>query len=462
MSDPANKNDNKAVSLDVGPPFYLGVQQQFVLRQLAGLYDRWHGLGLITGPEGSGRSRLLHEFSRGLDHLVSDVDEIAFAIVDATGHDAVSFLEDLVGQLGYPMEGCSANELMSMVRVFVLQQAEAGAPPFIAIENLDKAGPNVLKIVCALADLRTRRQRAARMALTGVRQVDHIISSPGMKSVADRMTFHHVMRGLSEREVAVFAERLLINMPQLSLGDDGARALLELSEGWTGLAAQMLQLAAEARLARLGSDSGKLARIKAKDVRRAYRAMGGFADDDDEADAPPPDVDSSPDSTMLSPMKFMFADEQMFDDGADDVERPEPGRYGELLINLNGELKQRVPLKRQKVLIGRALHNDVVIGTNWVSRHHAIMICRDDGATIMDVNSTNGMTLNSRQIRHGELRHNDILVLGNYRLKYLNPAATGRPPPLDDMPLTDTMILRAISPQDEAQIDFDVIERSRD
>ena len=163
---------------------------------------------------------------------------------------------------------------------------------------------------------------------------------------------------------------------------------------------------------------------------------------------------------MLSPVKFTFADEEHFDDGDDELDAPTPGRYGELLINLNGELKQRVPLERQKVLIGRALHNDVVIGTNWVSRHHAIMICREDGATIMDVNSTNGMTLNSRQVRHGELRHNDILVLGNYRLKYLNPAAVGRPPPLDDKPLTDTMILRAISPQDESRIDFDVIEGS--
>jgi type II secretory pathway predicted ATPase ExeA len=443
-------------------PFYLGVQQQFVLRQLAGLYDNWHGLGLITGPEGSGRSRLLQEFSRGLDHLVSDTDDIAFAVIDATGHEAVSFLEDLIGQLGYPMEGCTANELMSMVKVFVLQQAESGAPPFIAVENLEKAVPNVLKIVCALADLRTRRMRAARIALSGIRQVDQIISSPGMKCVADRMTFHHVMRELSAREIDVFAERLLINMPQLTLSEEGARTLLELSEGWTGSAARLLMVAAEARLARIGRDSGQLARIKAKDIRRAFRALGGEIDAEDEADSALPAIGPSRDATMISPLKFTFTEEEHFDDGDDELDAPQPGRYGELLINLNGELKQRVPLDRQKVLIGRALHNDVVIGTNWVSRHHAIMICRDDGATIMDVNSTNGMTLNSRQVRHGELRHNDILVLGNYRLKYLNPAAAGRPPPLDDRPLTETMILRAISPQDESRIDFDVIEGTRD
>ena len=137
-----------------------------------------------------------------------------------------------------------------------------------------------------------------------------------------------------------------------------------------------------------------------------------------------------------------------FDDGPTIYNPTHVAPLGELLVNLNGELLERFAIARRKILIGRAAHNDIVLNTNWVSRHHAILICRDDGATLIDINSTNGMTVNSRQVKQTELRHNDIVVIGDHRIKYTNQIAAGQRPDVeDDGGLSETRVLRALTPE---------------
>ena len=121
---------------------------------------------------------------------------------------------------------------------------------------------------------------------------------------------------------------------------------------------------------------------------------------------------------------------------------------GEFLVNHNGKLIERFPVTRRKVLVGRAQHNDIVLDSKWVSRYPAIIVCHRTGASLVDINSTNGMTVNSTLVRQGDLMHNDIIVIGDYRIKYLNPAAERREASDE---LSDTRVLKKLD-----TADFDV------
>jgi pSer/pThr/pTyr-binding forkhead associated (FHA) protein len=59
----------------------------------------------------------------------------------------------------------------------------------------------------------------------------------------------------------------------------------------------------------------------------------------------------------------------------------------------------------------------------------------------MDLNSTNGTFVNSRRISNLMLKNDDIVMVGNHRIKFVDPTATERTP-LDDAGFSETMVMK--------------------
>lgn len=126
-----------------------------------------------------------------------------------------------------------------------------------------------------------------------------------------------------------------------------------------------------------------------------------------------------------------------------------------LLVSLDGKLIGRYGLRRPQLLIGRNEHNDVTIVSRYVSRHHALLVNRPDGAYIVDLKSKNGTFVNSVQVTQQALKDGDIVTIGNCRLKYDNPAVPRASSLNDTSPasFTETVIMRSaqgIKPEDDA------------
>ena len=69
--------------------------------------------------------------------------------------------------------------------------------------------------------------------------------------------------------------------------------------------------------------------------------------------------------------------------------------------------------------IGRGLASDVVLEDPTVSRRHALIVLRDDEATLLDDNSLNGTWCNGERVTDGvELRDGDVIALGAATLRY--------------------------------------------
>lgn len=90
---------------------------------------------------------------------------------------------------------------------------------------------------------------------------------------------------------------------------------------------------------------------------------------------------------------------------------PEPGPAARRQALLVGGGRRNV-LSGSRVVLGRSRDCDVVVSDPNVSRRHAELRRDEQGWSIADLGSTNGIKLNGRRVDHAPLREGDRITLG--------------------------------------------------
>jgi hypothetical protein len=109
-----------------------------------------------------------------------------------------------------------------------------------------------------------------------------------------------------------------------------------------------------------------------------------------------------------------------------------PGRY--LSFEHDGAT-MLIALERPITHIGRGLIADVRLEDSHVSRRHAIVAIRGEGARVLDDRSSNGTYVNGRAITVAHLSDGDVLRFGRAVFRYTEVAPRGRTRPLRRIPL---------------------------
>ncbi|MCX8146619.1 MAG: FHA domain-containing protein [Azovibrio sp.] len=94
-----------------------------------------------------------------------------------------------------------------------------------------------------------------------------------------------------------------------------------------------------------------------------------------------------------------------------------------LILSMDGLVLKEINLNKERITIGRKPHNDIQIDNLAISGEHAAVVTILNDSFLEDLNSTNGTLVNGQPIKKHFLRHNDVIELGKYKLKYLNEAA---------------------------------------
>jgi hypothetical protein len=113
------------------------------------------------------------------------------------------------------------------------------------------------------------------------------------------------------------------------------------------------------------------------------------------------------------------------DPGRADPGRAEPGTIVEplpdgarrLLVRTVGE-SEVVHVLGRKTTVGRTPDNDLQIDARFISRHHAVILAGPVQTVIEDLNSTNGVRVNSRRVTRQPLRDGDIVTIGKTRFRF--------------------------------------------
>jgi len=96
----------------------------------------------------------------------------------------------------------------------------------------------------------------------------------------------------------------------------------------------------------------------------------------------------------------------------------------EIAIQTAGGTRERYPLAKPRVTVGRSRESDIFLPDQWLSRHHAAIEERGDGYWVSDLNSKNGTLLNGEPVREWRrLRPGDVITLGEHTLTFCMDAA---------------------------------------
>lgn len=133
--------------------------------------------------------------------------------------------------------------------------------------------------------------------------------------------------------------------------------------------------------------------------------------------------------------------ETAHDTGSERERRLDVPPQGYLLISRGGKVLTRITLG-QRTLIGRSEHNDVCLPSPYLSRHHAVIVGTPEGYYVVDLNSVNGLQLNSRLVERAVLCDQDLLAVGPFRLKVQIPEWLPQGNPLPEAEsLADTAVM---------------------
>jgi hypothetical protein len=105
-------------------------------------------------------------------------------------------------------------------------------------------------------------------------------------------------------------------------------------------------------------------------------------------------------------------------DGPPQGHEPAADGATRLLIRTDGETEV-VHVLGRKTTVGRTPDNDLQIDAKFISRHHAVILAGPAHAIIEDLNSTNGVMVNSRRITRQPLKDGDNVIIGKTQFRFV-------------------------------------------
>ncbi len=95
------------------------------------------------------------------------------------------------------------------------------------------------------------------------------------------------------------------------------------------------------------------------------------------------------------------------------------------LIQLDHGLSKLTILPSDNAVIGRDSVCDVVVYDERVSRQHVRIAMSRYTSGILDLSSRNGLYVNGFKVKAGQLRHLDVIRIGNTRFRFFETAPVG-------------------------------------
>lgn len=369
--------------------FYRGFQHGSALSFLDHALQSDETVVALTGGAGTGKRTTLRHFLR------EDGGRFRSACLEEVPEDGHEFLVAVLDAFGFGPVEAERKELRNLLSVFLVQVQQEGQKLLLHLHNPAAFSEDVTEEILWLTGDQAR-SGSMRLFLTGAEDLDRVLDSPRMAALSDRLRLRHRLHPLSAREAH---EYLQFRLSAAGCGRPGdvfpplvATAIYAAS---TGVPAIINKLASGL----LEESRGPAGKPMEVDLVRRLAAKMGLA-------------------------------------GVDAI-----GVECRLVVSLEGETFLEVPVGRDKLLIGRHSFNDISLRDNSVSRHHAIVVPDGSAWVIVDLNSTNGTSVNDRPVRQQVLADGDEIRIGRFDLVFLGAPAGAVVPPPEDSDMRKTVVL---------------------
>ncbi len=339
------------------------------------------GFVVITGEIGSGKTTLLQAF------LAELADDIVYAVVSQTQLTPTQFLQAVLAEFGFEPFNKRKVELLDMLNMFLIEQYSNGKKVVLIVDEAQNLSKKVLEEIRMLSGIETHKEKVLRIILAGQPELREKLESPRLKQLIQRVRLRFHIGPLDLREMHEYIEH------RLEVAGHGKHDLFsedcyDCIHRYTGGVPRLINTLCDTAL--LCAYAEQKTSLTQADIIAAAEELGWKeVSDDHDRSANLPQLTTRHSAPLCS-----------------------------VQIRTDGHLVSEYNLKSGRVVIGRAPDNEIYIKSKFVSRHHAQIVCNEDGCIVEDLNSTNGIFIGNRRVKKHYLQDGDVVSLGIHDLVF--------------------------------------------
>ncbi len=196
----------KPFNLTPDPKYlYLSSRHQEALAHLEYARRERGGFVLLTGEVGAGKTTVARHF---LTHL--DEAQTATAVVLYPALTAQELLASVLADFKAPApQGASLKTLVDRLHAFLLEARAAGRDVILLIDEAQDLAPEVLEQVRLISNLETDSEKLIQIVLMGQSELIELLTLPGLRQIAQRITARYHLTGLDRRECEAYIRHRL-------------------------------------------------------------------------------------------------------------------------------------------------------------------------------------------------------------------------------------------------------------
>ena len=351
------------------------------------------GFVVITGEIGAGKTTLIETF---LHELQTDV---MVAQINQTQLTPTAFLQTVLVQFGFSPFNMKKPEVLATLNQFLMEQHDAGRKVLLIVDEAQNLSYRVLEEVRMLSGVETAKEKALRIILAGQPELNEKLNSPELVQLTQRVRLRFHLTALTKAETMAYIDHRLE-----VAGAEGRRIFAEetypIIYKYTGGVPRLINtLCDTCMMAAFGRDQDS---VTMADLDAAIRELQWVEFAANTGRMHLPDVQLTHAATS-----------------GDHVQS-----VGRILLASDGKTVIERELKPGRLVIGRTPDNDLQIDSKFISRHHCQIVTQPDACLIEDLNSTNGIYVQSKRVRRYNLNDGDVVQVGQHEIMYIDE----RPP----------------------------------
>jgi general secretion pathway protein A len=343
------------------------------------------GFVIITGEVGSGKTTLIKCFMESLG------EDVIYAHIAQTQITPVQFLQGVLADFGFEPFKMRKAELIDLLNHFLVEQYAAGKKVLLLVDEAQNLSPQVLEEIRLLSGIETTKDKVLRIILAGQPELNETLDADNMRQLVQRARLRFHLGPLSEDECREYISHRLhrAGAGDRQIFDPDTMPLVYRYSG--GIPRLVNTLCDTAMLCAFAED--RLG-VSLADIHAAVEELGWSEYAATTNSFALRDIPTGQEGSQQAAVASLrITDEET---GTESIVDITPGR----------------------MILGRTSDNDVQLDSKFISRHHAQIVSTDKESYVEDLNSTNGVFIENKQIKRRVLKDGDKIWMGKHCLTY--------------------------------------------
>jgi type II secretory pathway predicted ATPase ExeA len=346
------------------------------------------GFVVITGEIGAGKTTLIETFLRELQ------SDAVVAQINQTQLSPTAFLQSVLVQFGFSPFNMKKPEVLATLNQFLTEQYSNGRKVLLIIDEAQNLSNRVLEEVRMLSGVETTKEKVLRIILAGQPELNDKLNSDELTQLTQRVRLRFHLTALTRAETDAYIDHRLE-----VAGSQGRRIFAEDTYAtiykYTGGVPRLINTLCDTCLMAAFSKDKDTVGMAELEAAIGELQWVEFA--------------AGTNRMRVPNMQYMMPSQS---ESAHVV--------GRILLASEGKTVGERELKPGRLVIGRTSDNDLQIDSKFISRHHCQIVTQQDSCLIEDLNSTNGIFVQSKRVRRHNLNDGDVVQVGQHEIMYID------------------------------------------